>query len=58
MKSVSISLEEPYFMTNPEWYEYNFEEGRVVLTDKATPKARESYEEFNKDYQDFFRVPE
>lgn len=37
---------EPYFMKNPEWYYHDEEQWKYVLTDKATDKARESYEEF------------
>lgn len=36
-------LDMPYFMQNEEWYEYDFEKKKYVLTDKATDKAKESY---------------
>ena len=38
--------EEPYFMTNKEWYTFNEEKFRYELTDKAPEKAIESYNEF------------
>lgn len=37
---------EPYFMSNSEWYYFDSEKWRYVLTDKAPEKARESYAEF------------
>lgn len=37
---------EPYFMTNEEWYYYDEEEMMYRLTEKATPEAKESYAEF------------
>jgi hypothetical protein len=40
--------EEPYFMTNPEWYYFDEKEGRLKLTDKAPKKARKSYKDFYK----------
>lgn len=36
----------PYFMVNEEWYYYDFDKGKYVLTDKASGKAKESYKEF------------
>ena len=36
----------PYFMENEEWYEFDFQKKKYVLTDKAPEKARESYKEF------------
>lgn len=36
----------PYFMTNTEWYEFDPQKGKYVLTDKAPKKALESYKEF------------
>jgi hypothetical protein len=38
----------PYFMENKEWYEYDFDLGICVLTDKAPPKAVKSYKDFYK----------
>lgn len=40
--------EMPYFLTNEDWFYYDKEEKIYRLTDKATKKARESYEEFYK----------
>lgn len=36
----------PYFMKNEEWYYYDYESLKYKLTDKATDKAKKSYEEF------------
>lgn len=36
----------PYFMKNKEWYRYDAKENKYVLTEKASPKAQESYREF------------
>lgn len=38
--------EEPYFMTNKEWYYIDEEEFCYKLTDKAPEKAKISYKEF------------
>ena len=43
---LKTTVEEPYFMTNPEWYRYDFDTFSIVLTDKAPPEAVKSYEEF------------
>lgn len=40
--------EMPYFLTNEDWFYYDKEEKIYRLTDKATKKARESYEKFYK----------
>lgn len=42
-------LEMPYFMENKEWYYYDAENEKFVLTDKAPEKAKKSYEEFYKE---------
>lgn len=42
MKDIGV----PYFFTNKEWYYYDEKEEIYKLTDKATEKARQSYEEF------------
>jgi transcription initiation factor IIF auxiliary subunit len=42
----------PYFMTNEDWYEFDFEKRIFVLTDKAPEKAKESYEEYLKQRTD------
>lgn len=36
----------PYFMTNSQWYEFDAELGKLVLTDKAPETAIGSYKEF------------
>ena len=41
-------IDEPYFMTNKEWYYFDKKERIYKLTDKATDKAIKSYEEFYK----------
>lgn len=38
----------PYFMNNEEWFEFDFDKRKFVLTDKATEKAKESYNEYLK----------
>lgn len=45
--------ERPYFLTNKEWYYFDEEEFMYKLTDKATPEARKSYEEFYKTEESF-----
>ena len=42
----------PYFMTNEDWYEFDFEKRIFVLTEKAPEKAKESYEEYLKQRTD------
>lgn len=51
-----MTLEKPYFLTNPEWFYEDEEEGIYKLTDKATPEAVESYKKFYEllDSQDIF----
>lgn len=41
-------IDEPYFMKNEEWYEYDFDKRKYILTDKAPDKAKQSYEEYYK----------
>ena len=41
-----ITVEEPFFLSNEEWYDYDITTLKYVLTDKATKEARESYNEF------------
>ena len=36
----------PYFMTNKEWYYFDENEWEYKLTNKATNKAKHSYNEF------------
>ena len=42
-------MDRPYFMENKEWYEFDFDKRKFVLTNKAPEKAKESYEEFYKE---------
>lgn len=35
-----------YFLDNEEWYKYDYDKGEYILTDKATSKAKESYEKY------------
>lgn len=39
-------LDEPLFLSNPEWYYYDTIEHKYKLTNKATEAAKKSYEEF------------
>lgn len=39
-------LDEPYFMTNEDWFYFDNGDKKYKLTDKATQKAKESYKEF------------
>lgn len=39
----------PYFMENEEWYYFDYEKKRYMLTDKAPKEAIESYEDFYKE---------
>lgn len=39
-------LSEPYFMNNKEWFYFDEKDFCYKLTDKATEKAKESYELF------------
>lgn len=41
----------PYFMDNKEWYKFDFQNRKFVLTDKAPEKAKKSYEEFYKEVE-------
>lgn len=41
-----MTIPEPYFMKNKEWYYFDEEEFMLKLTDKATPKAKKSYKKF------------
>lgn len=38
----------PYFMENEEWFYFDYEKKKYVLTDKAPEKAKESYKEYYK----------
>lgn len=41
-----LIMEEPYFMTNEEWYYHDPVEHKYKLTEKAPKKAVESYKKF------------
>lgn len=41
-----MTIEEPYFMDNTDWYYFDLEELIYKLTDKAPPKAVQSYKDF------------
>lgn len=41
-----MTLDEPYFMQNKEWYYFDEKECKYFLTDKASKKAVDSYDEF------------
>lgn len=41
-------LDMPYFMENNEWFEINPNGNGFILTDRATEKARASYQEYYK----------
>ena len=41
-----MTLNEPYFMKNKEWYSFNEKEWKYILTDKAPKEAVDSYNEF------------
>lgn len=42
-------LDMPYFMTNKEWYRFDYDKDTFVLTEKAPEKAKKSYEEYIKE---------
>lgn len=44
-----MELDMPYFMKNKDWYYFDPEDWMYKLTDQATEKARESYNQFYKD---------
>lgn len=47
-----MTLNEPYFMKNEEWYYYDKDEHILKLTDKAPEKAKRSYEKFYEELED------
>lgn len=49
-------IPEPYFMTNQEWFYFDEEEFKYKLTDKATPKAIQSYEEFYRELDSMHKM--
>lgn len=44
-------LDMPYFMTNKDWYEFDFKTRRFVLTENATSKAKESFVQYYKELE-------
>lgn len=48
-----MTIPEPYFMKNTEWYYFDEEEFMYKLTDKATPEAVKSYNEFYAELEKF-----
>lgn len=38
----------PYFMNNPKWYYYDFDDRKYKLREDAPEQARKSYIEFYK----------
>lgn len=51
-----VTDERPYFLNNKEWYYYDEEEFCYKLTNKATKKAIESYEEFYNNFDDMYFI--
>lgn len=43
-----MTIDQPYFMENDEWYYFDFAEKKYKLTEKAPDRAKESYDEYNK----------
>lgn len=41
-----MELPEPFFLKDETWYNYNVELNEYELTDKAPPKAVESFKEY------------
>lgn len=41
-----MTVPEPYFMTDEEWFYFDEEEFKYKLTDKAPEKAKKSYEDY------------
>lgn len=48
--------EEPYFLSNKDWYYYDEEEFCYKLTDKASKEAIESYEDFYSNFDDMYEL--
>ena len=47
-----MTIHEPYFMKNKDWYYFDEKEFKYQLTDKAPDKAKESYKEFYSDFNE------
>lgn len=41
-----MTMEKPFFMTNKEWFYFDEDKMQYFLTEKATEKAKKSYEKF------------
>ena len=50
-------IDEPYFMTNEEWYYFETKDNMYKLTDVAPDKAIESYKEFYKQLNQKLQIP-
>ena len=44
-----VFVDEPYFMTNPDWFVFDIKSKRYVLTEDAPKKAKASYKQFYED---------
>jgi hypothetical protein len=44
-------IDMPYFMTNEEWYYFDYKSRKYMLTDKAPKKAKDSYEQYYKEVE-------
>ena len=44
-----VFVDEPYFMTNPDWFTFDIKSKRYVLTEDAPKEARASYKQFYED---------
>lgn len=42
-------IDMPYFMQNEEWYYFDYQKRKYILTDKASDKAKRSYKEYYKE---------
>ena len=45
---MELVITRPHFLTNVDWYYYDYDELKYKLTDKAPQKAIDSYNEFYK----------
>ena len=43
---IDMTIEKPFFMSSKEWFYFDEDKMQYVLTEKATKKAKKSYEEF------------
>ena len=51
---IMVINEEPYFLSNKDWFYYDEEEFCYKLTDKVTKEAVKSYEEFYNNFDDMY----